>query len=289
MNSVTDGTTLDFDGRTPSQASTSKFIQANVPSVNGYIKETVAGTPVDVIVKPNLKVDICSTISFKSILSFLGSILPLPFLKIPSSLQIKEALPTTNLSQYGKVVVQESKGGFVTIRDETPGNNLTVQVHPSGTYQSINNAGANQQKIVDDNTLIINKNFKVSVGLDYIEVISGNEFVQIKKNCNLNVGGDYNENITGNSTSVIGKDRGEQILGNYTQTISKDSLIDISGNATEHVVKNHTTNVDGNEQNTIAGSKSDVIGKSLHICIQSNGTISAKGSLNLVGNPINLN
>jgi hypothetical protein len=289
MKSVTDGTTLDFDGREVSQASTSKFIQANIPSVTGYIKETVAGTPVDVIVKPNLKVDICATISFKSILSFLGSILPLPFLKIPSSIQIKEALPTTNLSQYGKVVVHESKGGFVTIRDETPGNNLTVKVHPSGTYQSINNAGANQQKIVDDSTLIINKNFKVSIGLDHVEVISGNEFVQIKKNKNVNVGGDFNENITGNSTTVIGKDRGEEIKGNYTQTISKDSLTDVSGNATEHVVKNHTTNVDGNEHNTIAGSQNDVIGKSLHICIQSNGTISAKGSLNLVGNPINLN
>ena len=231
MKSVTDGTTLDFDGREVSQASTSKFIQANVPSVTGYIKETIAGTPVDTIVKPNLKVDICATISFKSILSFLGSILPLPFFKIPSSIQIKEALPTTNLSQYGKVVVNESKGGFVTIRDETPGNNLTVQLHPSGTYQSINNAGANQQKIVDDNTLIINKNFKISVGLDYIEVISGNEFIQIKKNRTHNVGGDFNENITGNSISVIGKDRGEQIAGNYTQLITNNSIVDISGNA----------------------------------------------------------
>ena len=289
MNSVTDGTTLNFDARTPSQSSTSKFIQANVPSVSGYIKETVAGTPVDVIVKPNLKVDVCATISFKSILSFLGSILPLPFLKIPSSIQIKEALPTTNLSQYGKVVANESKGGFVTIRDETPGNNLTVNVHPSGTYQSINNAGANQQKIVDDNTLIINKNFKVSVGLDYIEVVSGNEYVQIKKNRTLNVGGDFNENITGNSTSVIGKDCGEEIHGNYTQIISKDSLTEVSGNATENVADDHSTTIGGNESNTVYGSKNDVIGNSLHVCIQTNGTISANGSLNLVGNPVNLN
>ena len=148
MKSVTDNTTLDFTDREVTQASTSKFIQANIPSIAGYLKKTISGTPQDVIIKPNLKTDICATISFKTILSFLSSLIPLPFLKFPSSIQIKEALPTTNLSQYGKVVVNESKGGFVTIRDETPKNNLIVKLHPSGTYQSINNDGANQQKIV---------------------------------------------------------------------------------------------------------------------------------------------
>jgi hypothetical protein len=229
MDNITDGLEANFKDREKVQSSTSKYIQAKVASTEGYVSKAISGTVDDKLIKPNLKTSLCETIKFDtSALALLP--FPIPFIKNTNSKEIKELLPTADKAEYGKIQVKESKGGFVEIQDETPGNKRWQKTHPSGTYTQVVNNGDMHEKIVNDRFIIIDKNWNISVGEDQIEVIVGNNRIQIKKDRETNITGSDNTNVTGDSTLFVGGNESREVKGNQTEKISGNMNSRIDGN-----------------------------------------------------------
>ena len=292
MKDTSTGVEQNYNDRAEGQSSTSKYIQVKVPpagSGDDYTPKPADGTPDDKIIKPNLKTAKCDTVSFDLPASLLGLIpVPLPFLKKKDSKEIKEKLPDKEKSEYGKIVVNESKGGFVEIKDETPGNKRWQRLHPSGTYTQIVDNGDSHEKIVHDSYIIVDKNWNISVGEDWIEVVSGNNKIQIKKDSTVNINGNQSINIDGNNNNNIGGNQGFQIGGNNSEQISGDFITDVGGNHNESIKKNRKTMVMGDENNTIMGSKTDLIVGSLTVCCSGKVMISSPSNITLVAPKINL-
>lgn len=286
MKDIKEGIELDFNGREPAQASTSKYIQTNITSKEGYRQESVAGTPDDNIIKPNLKVFNCETVSIQ--LPFgLGSLpIPLPFVKTKNKKEIKEVMPSKEKSQYGKIMVTETKGGFVELKDETPDNKRTLKLHPSGTYTQTINDGSIYDKVVGDVYTIIDKNWNIAIGKDFIEVITGDNKIQIKKNSELNINGNESVNIDGNSNTNIGGNKGIQIDGNESEDTTGNKDTKISGNLTENISKNKNTTIVGNDAETVLKNKTSIVQEDCTTLVGGNITISAKGNINVVASGV---
>jgi hypothetical protein len=288
MKSISDGLELNFDKKDVGQASTSKYIQAQIPDVKGiYQTKEISGTPDDKIINTGLVKTFCQTVALKT-QSLFGIPLPLPFLKSKLKDKIEEVPLDKEKLQYGKTFVTETKGGFVELKSETPKSKIWQWLHPAGTYRRWTDDGSSYDKVVGDTFFIFNKNWNISVGIDFIEVVQGNNKIQIVKNSITNINGDSSLNIDGNSISNIGKDCGIQVKGNKTETISKDCTETIYGGLTENVYKDHNTQVNGNESNTILKNKNDVVCGSLNILVTGDVNISSQGNLNITGKTVSI-
>jgi hypothetical protein len=265
--------------QTKGEAATSKYIQPNTPppTGDGYAAKPITGTPDDVLIKPNLKTSTCETKTF-TLPIFFGHPIPIPFIVTPDKKEIKEPTPTGEKAEYGKIHVNQTKSGFVEIRDETKGNKRKISIHPTGTYSQVLDNGDMQEKVVHDRMIIIDKNWNISVGEDEVIVIMGNQKIQIKKDRKTNITGDDNLNVAGNSATVIAKDRGMQIDGGNVQTIGKDSLIDITGNGTENVKKDFKHTVNGSETNIVQKDRTDAVLGNLTIVVTGNAIVHAKNA-----------
>lgn len=276
MKNLQDGLESNFNTRSQSQSSTSKYIQTKVVDDKGnYTGKTVDGTPDDLVIKPNLKTSTCTTTKFE--INSVGDLI-----KTTENKVIKEAAPAKEKSEYGKIVVNESRGGFVSLKDETPGNKRILNLHPSGSYNQIVNDGTTYEKIVYDKYTFINKNWNVSVGADFIEVIYGNSKIQITKDAMTNITGNESKTIKGNSAENVSKHMTKEVGGNYTENIT-GSLVStaksFSGN-----YKNSVSLCTGSSSNTIMKDKTEVVCGSLNICVSGNVVIASGGTMNLTGN-----
>ena len=276
MKDATAGVLTEFDSRDQGQSSVSKYIQAQTPPATGdsFGVNKISGTPDDKTLTPHLTTSTCTTASF-SIPTLLGIPLPLPFLKTPITKTIAEPKPTGDKSQYGKIRVSDVNG-FVSIRDSTPNNVRSVDIHPSGSYSQVLNNGDMQEKSVYDRVSIVVNDWNISIGNDEITVIVGDQKVQIKRDRQVNIAGDDNLNTDGNAHTVIGKDRGTQVGGSNTLTIEKNNLVDVTGNSTENVKKNFKHTVNGSETNTVMKDKTDVVVGNLTVVVSGNAIIHGK-------------
>lgn len=276
MKNLQDGLESNYNTRSQSQSSTSKYIQTKVVDDKGnYSNKTVDGTPDDLVIKPNLKTSTCTTTKFE--INIDGDLVKNTEKKV-----IKEAAPSKENSEYGKIVVNESKGGFVSLKDETPGNKRILNLHPSGSYNQIVNDGTTYEKIVYDKYTFINKNWYVSVGEDFIEVIYGNSKIQISKDSMTNITGNESKNTSGNSAENVNGNITKEVGGNYTENIT-GTLIStaksFSGN-----YRNSSSMVSGSSTTTTMKDKTEVVCGSLNICVSGNVVIATGGTMNLTGN-----
>jgi Gp5 C-terminal repeat (3 copies) len=292
MKNTSSGVEQEYRDREEGQSSTSKYIQVKVPPAgqdDGYKAKPVGGTPDDKIIKPNLKTAKCDTVDFELPSGLLALIpVPLPFLKKKSSKEIKEKLPDKEKSEYGKIVVNETKGGFVNIQDETAGNKRWQKLHPSGTYQQVVDNGDYHDKVVHDRYIIVDKNWNISIGEDWIEVVSGNNKIQIKKNSSININGNESVNVDGNSNVNIVGNEGLQVGGNHSESITGNFTTEVGGNHAETIKGYRKTMVSGNENNTIMGTETDVICGSWNVTVSGSIMLSSSASITLVAPVINL-
>jgi len=282
MKSVTDNTEQNFDERETGVSSTSKYFQKSA---------SVEDTPDGKIINTNLKKVFCETFSFKpQTMTVLGVAvtLPLPFIKTKTKNEIGEVPLDKDKLQYGNVICNETKGGFVELKSQTPKNKIWQWLHPSGTYRKYVDDGSSYDKVTGDTFFIFNKNWNVAIGKDFIELIDGDTKIQIKKNYNLNVGGDFSVNIDGNSNTNVGKDQTTQVGGNSLETVDKNKTIDVTGSLNESIKKDHTKQVNGSEFNTTIKDRTDVVCGGLNILVSGDVNISSNGTINLIGKRINL-
>lgn len=280
-----------YDNRVQAQSSVSKYAQSNIIKNGSFTKESINGTPDDNIITPNLKKEKVETTSLTSQTSFLSSLLGsiLPFTKTSSVKEINEVAPNKDATQYGKVIVKETKGGFVDLVDETPNNKRSMNLHPSGTYHQIINDGSKFEKIVNDNTLFVEGNNSTSITKDLISLIKGTFKQQIIGNSEVDINENNNLTVSGNSISNIKKDLILEINGNETINIDGNNTIQINGNQGITIGGNSSDVISGNENKTINGNSSITISGSLSICANSGITISCGASIiNITPTAINI-
>jgi hypothetical protein len=276
------GKPTDFYGRVTGESSTSKYIQANTTDPDGKPvaqSDRVDSTPAIKVQQPQLKTDTQKLDLMKG--NFLSKLLGIPFpLPItPHSHEIKEAAPTDHKAKYGKIQIKENSAGFVEIRDETPGNVRKVDLHPTGTYQSMLDNGDVHEKVTGKKFTYVDKNWEVIVFGDEISVISGSETINIKK--------DRVENINGQRTVNVDKDSFSKVSGNHTQEVVKDYDTRIGGNEGRKVVGDQKETIDGNNTRkvgksvfeTVSGNQTQAVGGNLQIAVSGNITIVAAGRI----------
>lgn len=289
MDNIASGLENDFRDRKPKQATTSKYIQTKTATTDGgYNSESIDGTPDEKLIKPNLKTSTCETVSFDTSI-FSGFPVPIPFISNRSSKEIKEELPNKDKSEYGKIQVHETRGGFVELKDETPGNKRWMKLHPAGTYSQVVNNGDMHEKIVNDRFIIIDKNWNISVGEDFIEVIVGNQKIQIKKDREVNIKGNDNKNVDGDDTTKVKGNHSTEVKGNETEKITGNMLSDITGGLTENIKKDYKRMVNG-KQNVIAmGGINHISSASINIIATGQVILSSSAMVKVTAPMITLN
>lgn len=282
MKDVTTGTEQNYQDRESGQSSTSKYIQANTPPTKGdsYGENKIAGTPDDKTLTPNLKnaTVVTKSIEIPTLAALLG--VAIPFVKTSNKKEIKEPPPTSDKAQYGKVQVKDNNG-FVEIQDNTPKNKRWVHLHPTGTYNEVRDNGDLTEKNVHDRITVIINDWNITINGDLLEVIDGNNKIQIKRDRQTNINGNDNLNIDGNSTTNVGKNLGLQVGGDNVEAIQGNMVSEISGKLTEDIKKDHKHTVNGSEFNTVMGNRTDVVAKNFTVAVTGNTIVHVGGNANV--------
>lgn len=255
----------DFYKRAIGESSTSPYIQTNVPNAKGVFKpnlDVLKNTPDSKIVVPNLKKDTNTVAEFVAnplakLLGFVGSLIPSNKTKV-----IEEPKPTSNKAKYGDIQVKQMKGGSTKIQDQTPGNVRDVDMHPSGTYSAIVNDGSKNTKIAGNKQEIINGDWNITTDKDKVEIVVGDNKIEIRKNNFSNIKGNESLNIDGSDNKVVKGDVTEdfkanydcKVAGNYNESVVGNRIEKTGGNLDEKVTGNHTETVVGNLTINIMGS-----------------------------------
>lgn len=266
----------NFYKRASGQSSTSKYIQANIPSKTGVMSakiDNVKGTPDDKILTPQLKKDINATTTFEidpiaKMLGLVGSLQP-----TKSEKKIEEPKPTGDKAEYGKIQIKENKGGFVIIADETPGNVRQIFQHPTGTMTAMLDNGDLNSKCTHDRQDLTDGNWNITTTLDKVEIVAGNTKIEIRKNITTKVLGNDDYDLTGTKNEVVGGDVTNDYKSNYTGKISSNYMESVGGNKTEKTGGNLKETVGGNHEETVNGN--------LTIKVSGNVNITAGGSCNI--------
>ena len=263
----------NFFERDANQASTSKYIQANIPNEIGALipnASVLAKTPDAKIITPQLKSDINKVKEFKenplaALFNFVSSLIP-----SVSETKIAETPPTGAKSEYGKIVVKEMMGGSLKIQDGTPGNIRDIDLHPTGTYQSSLNDGSRESKVTGNKKDITDGNWNITTSKDKVEIVVGDSKIEIRKNELQTTKGNRDVSIDGTLKNVVQKDVTNDFKANYVGKIAKNYNESVGGNRTE------TT--DGNLDETVANHKETVKG-SLTIHVTGDVNIHATGGV----------
>jgi hypothetical protein len=260
------------------QSSTSKYIQANAPNVNGGFKkqDVLNKTPDAKIISPQLKKDVNIVAQLAGgaggLLAALASAIMSLFGKAIQS-DIAETPPTGDKAEYGKLQVKENKAGFVEIRDETPGNVRKIDLHPTGTYDSMLDNGNREDKTTGKKLTMVDKNWEIVVFENELIVINKDYKLHIKQDSYTNINGNENINVDKDSSEVIKGNKKLNIKGNNTVKIEGNEgvgvdgnqKIDIGGNLTEKVSGNIEQKVSGNVKEKVSGTKNEIVGSVLTI------------------------
>jgi hypothetical protein len=274
----------DFYARTQGESSTSRYIQANTTTPEGGLKaqpERIPPTPADKVQEPQLKTDTqkLSLMRENFIAKLLG--IPLPILITGHSNKISEPKPTDDKAEYGKIQVKENKAGFVEVRDETPGNVRKVDLHPSGTYESMLDNGDVHQKVCGKKFTYVDKDWSIMVFGEEITVISGSETVHIKKDKVENVNGDKTLNTDGDSFSKVGKNHTQEVVKDYSTKIGGNEGRKVDGDQKENVDGGVTRKVGRDVVETVGGGQTETIRGALQIAVGGNVSIVAGGTVSI--------
>lgn len=153
-----------------------------------------------------------------------------------------------------------SESGHVKEIDDTPYYGRLMEMHRSGTYTEINNAGDKTTTIVGDNYVVVLGNDNIYIKGSANITVDGDLRQLIKGNYHIEVEGNKTEYIKGTRQSKIGQSEHIEIGQDYASNIINDRISRIGGNTT--IIR------DGNKDETIAGN-SDVLvnGNDGHIVI----------------------
>lgn len=295
----------DYYKREEGISSTSKYIQTKNKDENGNpVAGDIKSIPDQNIIQPNLKKDTAETFDMKSgggpfdsLLSALGALGVPSLSKTKQKKEIKEQAPDFAKSEYGKIQVKETAGGFVEIFDQTIGNQRTMRLHPAGTYNQVTPDGTVQDKIVKDKITFVDEEWNIVVGKDYVEVINGNNKVHIKKDNQVNINGNSNTNIDKDCNTVINQSNNIDIKSKSTEKVGAGKTVEITGNLSQKVSSNSNEDIGGNVNNTAGGNRNDMVGGHFNIVVSGNCLISATsigifsktgGSMNMTGGSINI-
>lgn len=251
----------------------------DLTSLAGAAVEKITSTLPSLSDIPGIPAGLTSIPSFDSIMSMV------PTLNLPTGLvtslipkdikkKIEEPKPTSQKAEYGKVIVKESKAGFVEIQDETPGNERKVNLHPSGSYDQKLFNGDTTNKVTGKQILIIDKDWEITIGENHIVIVSGDEKVEVRKNKIESIKGDSDLHITGQKRTVVKSDVSCDYKENYMKKIGNQSNISIGGNSNKSVGGDDISNITGNQNETIGGN--------LMISTAGQVNIAAGGSVNIM-------
>ena len=294
-------TDKNYFERKAGESSIAKRLEANVPTKDGIQKKTLEGLPEQDKITPYLTKSSCNVSDLKSkasgmasnaVSGALGSLLSsvskikafgVPSLKpVKKSTEVKEVAPDFQKTEYGKATVKVTEGGFTEVIDNTKGNETSMKSNIAGTYELILPDGTKQDKIVGDKILLIDENWKISVGKDSVTIIKGEHHLQINKNSFINT--------NGNKSEIVDKESATLVKGNVTnecqkasyEKVGKNKEVDISGNykikaltKTEEITGKSSTHSSGTTQQTSGGG--------FHIFANGN-VIMTGGSVNIASN-----
>lgn len=103
-------------------------------------------------------------------------------------------------AQYPFNSVKETESGHVTERDDTPGNERTLDYHRMGTFREVDVNGTQVTRIVGDGYEIIDRNGYVSIAGEYNLTVGGQASLLVKADAQIQVFGNLSANVHGNST-----------------------------------------------------------------------------------------
>lgn len=262
VNSFIPKNIQNFFDRIPGESSISRYAQMNVPDIHGNLKPNLKAllkTPeIDIIAK--LKKSFSITFKYRKIVAF-GKTILIPTLVKKS---VVEPSPTSSKSQYGKVQVTETKGGHVSLIDNTEGNKRILQQHPSGTYVSMIDNGSHILKTTGDMITISQKNWNINILGDKVEINQGDTFVTIKKDNNVSINADNTITIDGESVEKVGKDWTVTVGGNINLAAEGNMNLSVKGNVNMVTTGNVDAKVTGNMK-AVMGGNADIIATQLNL------------------------
>lgn len=276
----------NFYQRAKGLASTSQYVQAKIPTATGELKnkvEALKNTPDEKIITPQLKKDVNTVKEFTKnplaeLLGFVGSLIP-----TVSQKKIEEPKPTGDKAEYGKIQVKETKGGFVEISDETPGNVRKINQHPSGSYNAMLNDGSVQNKITGDRQEICDGNWNIKTEKDKVEIVAGNNRIEIRKNETQTTIGNRNTSIDGVSNTVVKGNVSDDFKANYDGKIAGNYNEAVGGNRIEKTDGNLTETIGGNHMETVQGSLTIHVSGNVNIVSGGTTTVSSAGTVRISG------
>lgn len=196
--------------------------------------------------------------------------------------KITEAKPTGEKGEYGKVIVNETKGGHVQLIDNTPGNKRVLNLHPSGTYDSKTDNGDSTDKVVGSKFTFVDKDWKITVFGDEIEVVYGDEHVNIKKNQFVNINGDMNHNVDGERSDHVGNNMMQAVDGNLTEITGADRTESVGGNYDGKIGGKETVKVAADSSKTVGGNMTIIVGGNVQIISGGSVNVTAAKNMQLV-------
>lgn len=196
--------------------------------------------------------------------------------------KIEEPKPDKTKAEYGKIIVNEMPGGFVSLKDSTEGSKRILDLHPSGTYHGVIDDGTATNKVVGDCYSITDKNWYVTIGEDFVTIISGNNQIQIKKDSYTTIEGSQYNTVKGESYDIVKGNKCNQYEENLTESVTNDKSIEIEGNNYQSIHGSNESMIYGSDRTTVMGNQNTIIGKQCNIQTGEGLTISSKGAIKLI-------
>lgn len=148
--------------------------------------------------------------------------------------------------EYPYIKAYKSEGGHVVEHDDTPGQERSREMHPSGTYVENAADGRRTDKSVGDRYFLtggqrcdlVEGEYKLNIGgvetyinfADVIRQIDGNKSLAVSGNSTQSIDGDNTITVKGNEVKKITGDGAIEVSGNVKIIISGNADINVSGN-----------------------------------------------------------
>jgi hypothetical protein len=270
---------MSYLDRKEKEALTSRYLQFRAPSKNQVpekLVSAVSDTPEQGVLDRLLQI-IAKTWKFtpQKIVNAINYLVP-----DPNPVEFNEPIPTSLLSNYGRIDIHETHGGHVIITDDTEGNQRIIHQHANGSYTAMLDDGDSVRKSMKDLYHFVGDpqnqgagNWYVNIYGHQIEVIQGDNRIVIQSSRDvsveeddiLNIDGDQQQYLRGNKTEEIAKNHSTLVRGNSgtktegyrTDVTEKDKATGVRGSHDETVDVNVTKDVGGKVKETI-GSTWDV-------------------------------
>lgn len=269
-----------------SLSSTCRYIQANIPTDAGALVPNLKAlvfTPTSKIIIPKIKItpDINVSIKFKPnpLAKMFGislSLIPKISFKI-----IAEPIPTDFKAEYGKIQAKVNKAGFTQISDSTPGNVRKIELHPSGTYTSMLDDGSYYTKTIGDKQEITNGNWLITTSKDKVEIVAGDNKIEIRGDHLSNIAGDAGSNIVGDREDVVWGDTYDDYKGSYVGKVFADYFEVVGNDKTELTYGTLDEEIFMDHKETVWGGLTVTVFGNINIICMSNTNITTTQKTNI--------